>query len=183
MRLLKTALRLGVSFGLPMGLLFFFMSGRVAVGLVSGVGAGVLYGVPMTLFFWLLQTIALRPFKDEQNHFEPGEQILHSGPANRWTAKPRRFGKLYLTPRRLRFRSVMVVVRLSKRLNEERLPEELKDVTMPLPEIAQARVERMWGIFGSILVVTLRSGEVQRYKIEEQAAWRRALSAAGVTVN
>jgi hypothetical protein len=167
MKVVRLALIMGVPFGLGMGVFTLVGTGNVALSLLVVLPTGAAFGLPMSLYFTLLRAFGLRHFKDDEKHFEKGESIRHEGPANRLTTRKPLFGKLYLTNQRLRFRARPVTIRAV-------------DVSVLLSEIAQARGHRLLGLIPNILVVTLHSGQMERYKVEDRAGWLRALSEAGI---
>jgi len=167
MRVVKLALMMGVPFGLGMSVFALIRTGNVALVLPVMILTGAAFGLPMALYFSLSRAFGLRHFKNDEKHFEKGENISLAGPANRLTTREPLFGKLYLTNQRLRFRARPVKM-------------QAVDVSVPLSEIAQARGHRLLGVIPNILVVTLHSGQMERYKVEDRAGWLRALSEAGI---
>jgi hypothetical protein len=98
-RVLGTALRAGVPFGLFFGAYLAFRSGAER-GLSGGLLAGVLFGGIIAVFSETQRKKMMAP----GDQFE-GEPILHQGPANHFRNAEARGGWLILTSARLVFRS------------------------------------------------------------------------------
>jgi hypothetical protein len=101
--------------------------------------------------------------------FDEGEVVRKAGLANHFKGVEGVGGKLYLTDKRLRFRS-------------HRLNVQVHDESVALSEIGAAQGTRTLGIIPNGLRITLRSGEAKRFVIEDRSAWLEELSHAGVRV-
>jgi hypothetical protein len=146
----------GVPFGLLMGLFFTFQSvNPFAVGpfgLVLGLAAGLLFGL-LTATFAEWQRSR---FAREDPGLE-GEQLLKQGPANHYRGLEGVGGWLYLTDKRLLFRS-------------HRFNVQNHELSMPWDEIAEAQVcPTAWIIPNGLRVVTAQKAE--RFVVEDRQSW------------
>lgn len=156
-RLLNTAIRAGVPFGIAMAL-FFGISQGLPAALIGGTVAGLLFGLTLALF-GEVQRKKLEVHGDYQ-----GEPILHQGPANHWRRGEARGGWLLLTPRRLVFRA--------HNANVQNEPIELAVV-----ELRGSEPCRTLGVVPNGLRVHLKSGEHERFVVSERASWVAQLTA------
>jgi hypothetical protein len=156
----KTALITGTAFGLPMGLLAGIVIGiahgfshGALVGLVTVGASGLAFGLSMAGFM----TIQRRRFAKARPEFT-GEHLLHDGPANHFLNGEGVGGWLYLTERRLLFRSHQFNIQ----------PHEL---SVPLAEIAEVHPVRTAKIFPNGLRLVTRSGQEDRFVVEANRRW------------
>ena len=154
---LRTAVLAGVPFGLAMGAFFWWQHG-VPLGPLLGVAAGVMFGAALARFSHS-EAVA----QGSAAELEPGELIRHEGPANHFTRGDSTGGRLYLTDRRLYFKSHGF---------------NLKDheLTVPLADVAAARATRTLGIIPNGLLIERRDGQRERFVVSGRAAWVAALS-------
>lgn len=180
--LVRTSLLAGVAFGVgmfafSMGPLFRLdLSGGpsideralppasviVARAVVWG-AAGLVFGGLLGLFVALLSRRATR---DAPPMTEPGERLLHHGPANLWRGWVSIGGWLYLTTHGLRFRPH----RFNAGLGEE--------WATSLAAVLEVEPVRSAGLVPNALRLTLSDGTRVQLVVSERAAWLEALAAA-----
>jgi GRAM domain-containing protein len=158
-RFLVSVLRAGLPFGLAMGLVFSFMTDwRMGVSL--GALAGLMFGLGIAVF----QAFQSRRFQKNRPDFS-GEQLLREGPANHFRRGEGVGGWLFLTSRRLLFRS-----------HEINLQQH--ELDLPLAEIAEASaVNTAWLIPNGLLVRTA-SGTTERFVVEQHKRWSTEIARA-----
>jgi hypothetical protein len=103
-RLVYTSVFAGLAFGLAMGVFLvpaFFLVGQFIVGVYASVAAGVLFALGMGWFAYSAEE-AFRSYRVALN---PGETLIHEGPANHFVGKEAAGGWLRLTNQRLFFDS------------------------------------------------------------------------------
>ena len=101
---LKAAILSGVLYGIPMGILFSFQSGRWDIGLPMGILAGLLFGA---VFTRLIRTFTQRQtakFRVDAPDFGT-ESVLMEGPCNHFKGVEGVGGYLWLTDGRVHFAS------------------------------------------------------------------------------
>ena len=164
---IKTALINGTAFGVPMGVL---------AGVVMAVARGLSFGVPFGLAmaaasgaaFGLatagFMAIQRRRFSRARAEFI-GEQLVHDGPANHFLNGEGVGGWLFLTKKRLLFRS--------HQFNVHR-----HELSVPLKEIAEVQPVRTARIFPNGLRLVMRSGEGLRFVVREHGRWRDEIAKA-----
>lgn len=120
-RFLLTTLRTGIPFGIGMGVFCVLVAGW-HIGLALAAVSAFLYGVGMAGFTGFLR----QRFARERPALT-GEQVLHEGQANHFLNREGVGGWIYLTPRRLLFRSH------SFNLQPHEVSIELSDVSEAVP--------------------------------------------------
>lgn len=153
-----------VIFAVPMTLYFGATSGRWLLAVALGAGGGVAFGAFMALFAGRAARGDRKLFGDVPAN-PPGEEVLREGPANHFRGIESVGGKLFLTPKRLRF--------VSHRLNIQ-----VHDTSWPLEEIVGVEATRTLFVIPNGLRVTLQSGERERFVVYERRAWVEAIEAA-----
>jgi hypothetical protein len=151
-RFARTTLRTGIPFGIAMGVFCVLMAGWQR-GLSLAVGSGLLFGITMAAFTGYQQ----RRFAVQRPAFT-NEQILHEGPANHFLNGEGVGGWIYLTSRRLLFRSHAI------NFQPHELSIELSDISKALP-VLTAKI-----IPNGLRIVT-RSGRDERFVVEERRRW------------
>lgn len=157
-RFLKMTVFAGVPFGLFMGLFFTFLSGGFfEFGL--GLAFGLLFGLLLAAFAaWQGSR-----FTREVPGLE-GEQLLKQGPANHFRGWEGVGGWLYLTDKRLLFRS-------------HRFNVQNHELSMPLGEIVEVQTcSTAWVIPNGLRVVTAQGAE--RFVVEGRRSWLEEISQA-----
>lgn len=101
---IRIALISGLLFGIPMGIFYSLQSGRLAIGIPSGIAAGLLFG---PCFTWLMKRFAQRQthrFQTVRPDFGT-ESVLMEGPANHFKGLEGVGGYLWITDKRVHFAS------------------------------------------------------------------------------
>lgn len=160
-----------LAFGGPVGVLFWFQTGKSGVAVVTGLLAGLLFALLTALF---VSRVAQRDEGDGGSSagtetLGSGDGLLRSGLANHFKGIEAVGGKLFLTERRLRF--------VSHKLNVQR-----HDESWALDEIASVEPTRTLGIIPNGMRVTLRSGGRERFVLYERRAWVEAVREAAAAV-
>lgn len=156
---LAATLRCGIPFGVIMAVPFSFTTGW-RVGISAGLVAGLLFGVIMAVFVGWQK----RRFQTERPDFT-GEQLLWEGPANHFLRGEGVGGWLYLTTRRLLFRS--------HAFNIQR-----HETDLPLVDIAEASPVLTAGFIPNGLLVCTRSGRRERFVVEQRQRWSAEITSA-----
>jgi hypothetical protein len=152
----------GSLFGLALGVFAGLVAGW-RVGLEAGITSGALFGLALAAFL-LFQRTRLAGKID----LEPGERLLKEGPANHFVGVEAVGGWLYLTNRRLHFRSHASNV-------------QVHEWGMPLEQLGAVEPARTAGIVPNGLKVTTRSGDVERLVVNARAEWVRVIQEASCT--
>jgi hypothetical protein len=150
-RFFKTTIFAGVPFGLLMGLFFALRYGG-AFGCAGGLAGGVLFGLTMASFVaWQSSRFS------RQAPALEGERIRKQGPANHFRGWEGVGGWLYLTDKRLLFRS--------HGFNVQR-----HELSMPLAEVADVQAcSTAWVIPNGLRLVTEKGAE--RFVVEGRRDW------------
>lgn len=166
-RFFTAALITGVPFGIVMGsfagLAIGWVQGPrygVFAGILAALGSGLLFGVSMAGFslFQRKRFVQVRP------NFS-GEPVIHEGPANHFCGGEGTGGWLYLTSRRVFFKSHSVNLH----------PHE---TTILLSEISDARPIKTARFIPNGLEVVLTTGQSERFVVEKHNQWSQAISRA-----
>jgi GRAM domain len=158
LRFLKMITLAGLPFGLLMGLFFTLMFGDPS-GVAFGLACGLLFGLLMAGFAEWQRSRFTR-----EDPCLDGEQLLKQGPANHFRGWEGVGGWLYLTDRRLLFRS-------------HRLNIQNHELSIPLEEILQARpCLTAWVFPNGLSVVTAK--ETERFNVERRREWVEEISHA-----
>jgi hypothetical protein len=156
LRFAKAIIFAGVPFGLAMGLVFAVRYGPSA-GLVLGTATGVFFGLGMAAFAAWQRSRFTRQVPDIG-----GEQLLEQGPANHFKGTESVGGWLYLTDRRLVFRS-------------HRFNVQNHTLSVPLSEIRDAQpCTTAWIVPNGLRVVTTHGDE--RFVVEGRRSWVEAIN-------
>ena len=156
-----TTLRCGIPFGLIMAIFISLCAGWRS-GVACGLAAGLLFGVSIAVCAGRQR----RRFQTESPGFSfTGEELLREGPASHFLHGESIGGWLYLTTRRLLFRS--------HPFNLQR-----HDTDLPLASIPEASpVFTAWIIPNGLLVRTV-SGQHERFVVEQHERWSEEISRA-----
>lgn len=157
-RFLKMTVFAGVPFGLFMGLYFTFQWGSFL-----GVGLGLAAGLPFGLLLAAFTAWQGSRFTREAPGLE-GEQLLKQGPANHFRGGESVGGWLYLTDKRLLFRS-------------HRFNVQNHELSIPLAEIVEVQTcSTAWVVPNGLRVVTVQVAE--RFVVEGRRSWLQEISQA-----
>jgi hypothetical protein len=157
----SNALLAGAFFGLAFGLVNSYLSGRLppattqqALGLVAQM---LLSGGLFTLIIGLFATSRIVPAATAIP-LATGDAVVYSGLANHFLNLEGRGGRLALTRTELVF--MPHVVNLQR-----------GELRIPLSEIASVAAVPTWGIIPNGLAVTLKSGKVERFVVNDRSDW------------
>jgi hypothetical protein len=147
-------------YGLPIGILFSVQTGNYAIGIPTGLVAGILFATFMSRF----ASKQTRKFQMDRPDFD-SETLIHEGPANHFKRAESVGGFLWLTTGRLHFRSHNVNIQ-----NHE--------WTAMLSDISTAQVTKTLGIIANGLLVRLSSGEEHRFVVNQNVFWVSSIMGA-----
>jgi hypothetical protein len=99
-----------------------------------------------------------------ENGFDPDETIVHHGPANHYKGFEAVGGRLFLTSKRLRFRS-------------HKLNVQSHDESYPVDIIISVEPARTLGVVPNGVLVHLRDGRHERFVVGGRAEWVARLRA------
>lgn len=147
----------GLAFGVGMGAFFRVMTGSWYYGFHGGFFCGFAFG-------WLLRrvlkvsTSAPKLGVEPDASFDPGESVVHWGPANHFKGIEAVGGKLFLTNRRLRFRS-------------HRFNVQTHDESYPIEAIASVEPARTLGVIPNAIRLRLADGRRERFVVMAREHW------------
>lgn len=166
----KKRFRSGLGFGVAMAVYFTLQNiwsaeelgsntvfKAIAVGLVSGAVAGLLFG-------WLMGLFAKSKFVTQSTRIEtePGETILFESPANHFKGIEGVGGKLYLTNRRLVFKS-------------HKLNIQAHELAINLADIRDAKRHKSLGIVNNGLSILTSTNVTEKFVVEQAGEWVKQL--------
>ncbi|HEY6154725.1 MAG TPA: hypothetical protein VIW07_13375 [Candidatus Udaeobacter sp.] len=151
-RFVVSTLRSGIPFGIAMAITIWFIVGS-RLALSGGVVAGLLFGILMAAFV----TFQRRRFLAQQPDF-PDEEVVWQGPANHFFNGEGVGGWLYLTTRRLFFRSHAVNI-------------QRHETNLLLADIAEATPRLTAGFIPNGLLVRTASGAEERFVVDGRKRW------------
>jgi hypothetical protein len=158
LRFLKMTVVAGVPFGICMGLFFSFQS-STSTGIVLGSAAGLFFGLSLATFAAWQASRFTADDPDLQ-----GEQLLKQGAANHFLGWEGVGGWLYLTDKRLLFRS-------------HRINVQNHALSMPLAEMVDVQTcSTAWVVPNGLRVVTARGDE--RFVVGGRRSWVDAIRQA-----
>jgi hypothetical protein len=161
----RQAVLAALLFGVPMGVYFGFVSGSAAHGAVSGLLGGAAFGAFVGIFLKVSMSSSRLEMEGQAAGFDADETVAHFGPANHFKGAEGVGGKLYLTNKRLRFRSHKI------NLNNH-------DESYALGEIAGVEPVRTLGIVPNGVLVRLRDGRGERFVVTGRADWVKQIGHA-----
>jgi hypothetical protein len=162
----RNALFAGTFFGLTYGVAMAFFNGQLppaspgdmAAIVANMVVAGAVFGLLLGLF--MISPIAP---KAGDIALQPGESLEHSGPANHFQKFEARGGRLALTKSHLLFQPHAINV-------------QRDELRIPRSEIASIAAVRTFGIVPNGIAVTLKSGRVEKFVVNNRGDWVARLS-------
>ncbi len=167
----KNRFRAGLSFGIAMTVFFIIQNlltrdnqtsnqiiKSIVVGLVTGAISGVLFG-------WLIGLFAKSNFVTQTTKIEtePDEHILFETPANHFKGVEGVGGKLYLTDRRLIFKS-------------HKLNIQAHQLSINLTDIKHVDRYKTLGVVNNGLSVTTTNNTTEILVVEQVAEWIKHLT-------
>lgn len=148
-------------FGAAMGLFIGLSTGSGYYGFHGGFFSGAAFGW-MLKRFMKLSPLSLTVDARNEGFDEDETIVLHNG-ANHFKGIEAVGGKLFLTNKRLRFRS-------------HRFNVQAHDESYPLDAIHAVEAVRTLGIIPNGLVVQLKDGRRQRFVVMNRSAWLAQLA-------
>ncbi len=152
----KIMLLTGIPFGLVMGLFWSFLYGSTS-GIVMGSIAGVLFGAMMSVF----SRYQKKKFEMERPSFA-GEDLVKEGGANHFRNIEAVGGWIYLTDKRLFFRSHSINV-------------QRHELSIPLEKISEAKPCRTLGIIPNGLEIMTTDGDKEKFVVDDRKEWSRKI--------
>jgi hypothetical protein len=148
----KTFLKLGVPFGIWMGIWFWFLHDWQRA-IKSALVCGFLFGLFMALF------IEIKSRKFTQNRpLSTDEKLIKEGAANHFLNGVAVGGWIYLTDKRLYFKS-------------HNLNFQNHELPIPLEQIVKAEKSNTFGIIPNKLLLTLRNGTTEKFVVSGVKQW------------
>lgn len=152
----------GLAFGASMGLFFGLRTGEPSIGLTTAVIGGLGFGLAMRTFSNLAANSSVLEPQGQPAGFDDGEVVTKQGLANHFKGLEGVGGKLFLTNRRLRFRSHAMNV-------------QNHDESYPLEDITAVEATKTLGLVPNGLLVHLREGRRERFVVSGRADWVQRL--------
>jgi len=152
----------GLAFGLGMGAFLWMMTGSWYYGVHGGIFCGFASGWALKQFLKVSTTAPKLELDGRDASFEPDENVVHWGPANHFKGIEAVGGKLFLTDRRLRFRS-------------HKFNVQSHDESYPVSSITFVEPVRTLGIIPNGIRVHLADGRRERFVVMNQAGWLEVL--------
>lgn len=167
MKSLKTFITTGSAFGAVMGIptcVLVSLLGGVAVGIFMGLivalASGTLFGLMVTLFTAYQRKV----FEKQKLEFKE-EVVLYDGPANHLINHRAIGGWLFLTDKRLLFRS-------------HKFEPQPHEWSLPLSEIGDVRTAMTLRVVPNGLRIHSTSGQIDHFVVEGNRRWREQVLAA-----
>jgi hypothetical protein len=160
----------GFAFGVVMGALVGVMSGSWYYGFHGGFLSGFAFGWGIKRFFGVATSTTHLELDRRDAGLEQGEDLVHLGPANHLKGVESVGGKLFLTSRRLRFRSHKINI-------------QTHDESYPLEDILSVEPARTLGILPNGFAVLLRDGRRERFVVFSRGRWIEAVRRQGRSIS
>jgi hypothetical protein len=157
-RNIRYVLLAGLVFGGGMGACIYRMTGSGYYGFHGGFLAGFAFALAIATFLKVSMTTTHLELDGREAGFDADEKVLRHGPANHFKGIEGVGGKLFLTNKRLRFRSHKINV-------------QTHDESYPIETIASVEPSRSLGIVPNGLLVHLRDGRRERFVVSGRADW------------
>ena len=163
---IPTAVKPGLFFGVWMSFSLiashlFQMDHRTTSEVIKGVISGLMGGLFGGLFFgWAMYKFTHSRRVEEQTHFdpEPGESICIESKANYWRVQEALGGKLYLTTRRLVFKSHAYNIQNAS-------------LSIDLADILNVESHKSLGFIPNGLTITLKDSQLFKFVVESPGKW------------
>ena len=152
----------GLVFGIAVGIAVGVLVKSGSAGWHAGFWGGFLFAIAMHRLL-KVQQVPLPSFDTTQG-FADGESVVHHGAANHWKGIEAVGGKLFLTDKRLRFRSHAFNV-------------QKHDESYARTDIVAASPARSLGIIPNAIRIELRDGRRETFVVNDRAAWLTHLGA------
>jgi len=163
--------RAGLSFGIPMAFFFILQNlltndkqatNQIIKSIASGLVAGAISGV---LFGWLIGLFAKSKFVTKTTKIEtgPDEHILFETPANHFKGIEGVGGKLYLTNKRLIFKS-------------HKLNIQNHQLSIQLTDVKDVDSYKTLGLVNNGLSITTIDDKTEKFVVEQVENWIKYLT-------
>ncbi len=150
-----------IAFGVPIGLVVWAIYGDGQFALYAGLGGGIAFGVIMVV---VMAAVSARTAKNRPA-LDDGEVLIKEDAANHFVGMVAVGGWLFLTNRRLHFKSHAANTR-----NHE--------TSYPLAEITGLAATRTMGLVPNSFVATMASGADEKFVVRGRAKWVAAVENA-----
>jgi hypothetical protein len=162
----RNRFRAGLSFGIAMAVFFIIQNlltsdkhttNQIIKSIASGLVAGAISGL---LFGWLIGLFAKSKFVTQATKIEtePGENTLFETPANHFKGIEGVGGKLYLTDKRLVFKS-------------HKLNIQNHQLSIPLTEVKNVDRYKTLGVVNNGLSITTTNNITEKFVVEKINDW------------
>lgn len=155
----------GLVFGAGMGACIFWVTKSGYYGFHGGFLSGFLFAFAISRFLKVSMTTPRLELDGREAGFDADEKVLRHGLANHYKGIEAVGGKLFLTNRRLRFRSHKINV-------------QTHDESYPIDTIASVEPARSLGIVPNGLLVHLRDGRRERFVVSGRGDWVSSIRSA-----
>jgi hypothetical protein len=167
----RNRFRAGLSFGIAMAVFFILQNlltndkqttNQIIKSIASGLVAGAISGV---LFGWLMGLFAKSKFARQATKIEtdPDEHILFETPANHFKGIEGVGGKLYLTNKRLIFRS-------------HKLNVQNHQLSIQLTDVKNVDRYKTLGLVNNGLSITIIDDKTEKFVVEQVENWIKYLT-------
>ncbi|HEX8793118.1 MAG TPA: hypothetical protein VF765_19370 [Polyangiaceae bacterium] len=161
-RNIRYVLLAGVVFGACMGACIYGWTGSGYYAFHGGFLSGFAFALATAAFLRVSMTTTHLELDGRAAGFDEDEKVLRVGPANHFKGLEGVGGKLFLTNRRLRFRS-------------HKINFQSHDESYPIETIASVEPASSLGIIPNGLLVHMRDGRRERFVVTSRAAWVSSL--------
>ena len=153
---ISTLIKTGIPFGLFMGLYFSFIYGWER-GLIAGVFGGLMFGLILAGF------VSYKSLKFTKNRpLSPDEELIKEGPANHFLNGEAVGGWIYLTDKRLFFKSHNTNIQ-----NHE--------LIIPLKDLGIGEKSNTYGLIPNQLRLTLLDDNKEKFVVNNAKEWVNVL--------
>jgi len=167
----RNRFRAGLSFGIGMTVFFILQnlltndnqtSKEIIKSVISGTIAGIISGF---LFGWLMGLFSKSKFVKETTNVDtnPDEDILFQTPANHFIGVEGVGGKLYLTTKRLIFKS-------------HKLNIQNHELSISLENINSADSYKILGVVNNGLAIITKQNTTEKFVVEQVDEWLKQLA-------
>ncbi len=167
----KNIFKTGLGFGIVMAIFFILQdvftndnltSEEILKSIASGIIGGIVAG---SLFGWLMGLFGKSKFINETTMIDtdPGEEILFQTAANHFKGLEGVGGKLYLTNKRLIFKS-------------HQLNIQNHQLSISLPEIEAAGRYKTLGLVNNGLAITTKQNTTEKFVVDQVEEWLKHLT-------
>ena len=157
-RNIRWVLLAGLVFGVCMGASIYWWTGSSYYGFHGGFLAGFAFALATAAFLKVSMTTTHLELDGRAAGFDEDEKVLRFGPANHFKGLEGVGGKLFLTNKRLRFRSHKINFRNH-------------DESYLIETIASVEPSLSMGIVPNGLLVHLRDGRRERFVVSGRGDW------------